>query len=108
MRSFQAKSLRGMKYSKSRQHYAGKRVRFRARGGLCSNSSQRLGHVQQDCLTGLNCTGAKRGLKGVAQGVSHTSTTATISQGVRWLLASRAQAFTESTACTCRGKSGTV
>ena len=36
--------------------------------------------------------------------VTHTSTTATISQGVRWWLASRAQAFTETTACTCTGR----
>ena len=39
---------RGMMQHKSRQHYAGKMVWFRASGGLCSNSSQRLGHMQED------------------------------------------------------------
>ena len=42
--------------------FAGKTFRFRASEGLCSNSSQRLGHVQEDYLTWPTVE-AKKGVK---------------------------------------------
>ena len=79
-----------------------------------SGSQPAGGAVQQQqpeggpCVAGLpdvRCgRKSKEGTEEVGRMVTHTSTTATTSQGVRWKLASRAQAFTESTACTCAGE----